>query len=190
VANNPGQGRKPKPTHLKLLEGERNKDRINFDEPKFKPKAPKCPSWLSKEARREWRRLAPDLERLGLLTDADLAMFASYCSAVGKLAWAEREIKKARTYELKQFKEKGVKESEFPTKAGIILGGETYEVVKKDGTKHKNRKAYSTTPYIWIYNKCLEQIRSFGAEFGLSPSSRTRIKVSDLDDDDEDLLTR
>ena len=90
MKNNPGQGRKPKPTHLKLLEGEVNKKRINFNEPKPRPKAPKCPSWLSREAKKEWRRLAPELERLNLLTKNDLAMFASYCAAFGKLAWAER----------------------------------------------------------------------------------------------------
>ena len=95
MANRLGQGRKPKPTVLKLLHGERNKDRINVNEPKPTPKAPKCPTWMSKEGRKEWRRLAPELERLGLLTKADLAMFAAYCSAFGKLAWAEREIKKA-----------------------------------------------------------------------------------------------
>jgi P27 family predicted phage terminase small subunit len=177
MPNNPGQGRKPKPTHLKLLEGEVNKHRINFDEPKPTPEAPKCPVWLSKEGRKEWKRLAPEMERLGLLTKADFAMFAAYCSAVGKLAWAEREIKKRRNYELKKIKTQNLKESEVPTTGGMVDQAET-------------KKGYTTLPAVWIYNKSLEQIRSFGSEFGLSPSSRTRIKTSDLDDGDDDLLTR
>lgn len=177
MGNKPGQGRKPKPTHLKLLEGEVNKKRINYDEPKPRPEAPKCPTWLSAEARREWRRLAPELERLGLLTKNDFAMFASYCSAVGKLAFAEREIKKARNAELKSIKAAGKKESETPTSGGMIGGG-------------KNNKNYYTLPYVWIYNKSLEQIRSFGAEFGLSPSGRTRLKAADFDDDNDDDLTK
>jgi len=176
MGNNPGQGRKPKPTHLKLLEGEVNKQRINFDEPKPYPKAPKCPAWLSTEASREWKRLAPQLERLGVLTENDMAMFAAYCSAVGKLAWAEREIKKARKAELKMIKAKGQKEKDVPTSGGMIGGSKS--------------KAYFTLPYVWIYNKSLEQIRSFGSEFGLSPSARTRIKVSDIDDTEDDLFTR
>ena len=176
MPNNPGQGRKPKPTHLKLLEGEPNRNRINFDEPKFKPKAPKCPSWLSPEAKREWRRLAPELERLGLLTGADMAMFASYCSAVGKLEWAEKEIKKMRRLELRAVKAKGLKPGEHPMMGGMISKGE-------------GKGKFNTLPYVWIYNKCLEQLRSFGSEFGLSPSSRTRIKVEDLEDDDYLLTT-
>jgi hypothetical protein len=30
-----------------------------------------CPNWLDKEARPEWRRLGPELERIGLLTGVD-----------------------------------------------------------------------------------------------------------------------
>ena len=175
MPNKPGQGRKSKPTHLKLLEGVANKKRINFDEPKFAPKAPSCPQWLSSEARREWKRLAPQLEKVGILTEVDMVIFAGYCSAVGKLAWAEREIKKIRMAELKKLKEAGLKEKDTPTMGGMISGGKG--------------KGYYTLPYVWIYNKSLEQIRSFGSEFGLSPSSRTRIKVSDLDDGDDDLFT-
>ena len=185
MPNNPGQGRKPKPTHLKLLEGEPNKNRINFDEPKFKPKAPKCPSWLSTEARKEWNRLSPELERLGLLTGADMAMFASYCSAVGKLEWAEKEIKKMRRLEARAVKSKGIKSSDHPMMGGMIAG---VKILDKDGKAISTGK-YNTLPYVWIYNKCLEQLRSFGAEFGLSPSSRTRIKVEDTEDDDYLLTT-
>ena len=186
MPNNPGQGRKPKPTVLKLLHGERNKNRINLNEPKPTPKAPKCPSWLSVEARREWKRLAPELERLGLLTKADLAMFASYCSAFGKLIWAERQIKKIRRHELKMIREAGKKRSEVPTHGGLISGGEL--VKDKDGKER--RTGYKTRPYVWVYNKSLEQIRSFGAEFGLSPSTRTRIRTADLEDADDDLFTK
>lgn len=175
MPNQKGQGRKPKPRHLKLLEGEPNKSRINENEPQFYPKAPDPPSFLSAEARKEWRRLAPQLEKLGILTEADLAMFTGYCAAFGKLAWAEREIKKIRRQELKAIKDAGGKESLTPTMGGMITGGKG--------------KTYSTLPYVWIFNKSLEQIRSFGSEFGLSPSSRTKIKVPDNDDPHEDLFT-
>jgi P27 family predicted phage terminase small subunit len=185
MPNNPGQGRKPKPTHLKLLDGEPNKNRINFDEPKFKPKAPKCPTWLTLEAKREWHRLSPELERLGLLTAADMAMFAAYCSAVGKLEWAEKEMKKMRRLEKRKVKQEGIREIDHPMMGGMISGQKKFN---KDGKAVSTGK-YNTLPYVWIYNKCLEQLRSFGAEFGLSPSSRTRIKVDDLEDDDYLLTT-
>jgi P27 family predicted phage terminase small subunit len=39
------------------------------------------PAWLHKLAKEEWRRLAPELARLGRLTVADSTAFAGYCSA-------------------------------------------------------------------------------------------------------------
>ena len=59
------RGRKPLPTALKLLEGDRGKGRrpLNQSEP-IPPKATiRCPSWLLPEAKKEWKRLAPALKR-------------------------------------------------------------------------------------------------------------------------------
>ena len=47
-------GRKPKPTSLKVLEGNPGKRQLNPNEPKPDASVPKCPAWLSKEAKREW----------------------------------------------------------------------------------------------------------------------------------------
>ncbi|MGR9434782.1 phage terminase small subunit P27 family [Rhizobium leguminosarum] len=54
---------------------------------------PKTPSYLNKEAKAEWRRVAPilALERK-VLTDADLATLETYCVHYGALRMAEREI--------------------------------------------------------------------------------------------------
>ena len=69
-------GRKPKPTSLKVLEGNPGKRQLNPNEPKPDASIPKCPAWLSKEAKREWKRLVPFLEQAGLLTQVDRAAFA------------------------------------------------------------------------------------------------------------------
>lgn len=37
------------------------------------------PSWLDATAKAEWRRLEPELSRLGLLTVLDVTKFAAYC---------------------------------------------------------------------------------------------------------------
>ena len=71
------RGPAPEPTSLRLLKGKRP---LNRNEPKPRPIAPSCPRWLDPEARKEWRRLAPELERLGLLTVLDRAVFAIYCT--------------------------------------------------------------------------------------------------------------
>ena len=84
-------GRPPKPTVIKILEGNPGKRPINKNEPKPKPIAPKCPSWLKKDkvAHAEWKRVVPKLEKLGLLTEVDGAALEGYCKAYSR--WVEAE---------------------------------------------------------------------------------------------------
>lgn len=83
------RGRKPKPTALKILEGNPGKRPINENEP-IPPKGTvKCPTWLEPEAKKEWKRLAPSLEAMGVLTQVDLTAFAGYCQAYAR--WREAE---------------------------------------------------------------------------------------------------
>ena len=83
------RGRKPKPTALKVLEGNPGKRPLNELEPKPKKQAPSCPSWLEPEAKKEWRRMAKTLESIGILTEIDKAAFAGYCQAYAR--WKEAE---------------------------------------------------------------------------------------------------
>ena len=89
------RGRKPKPTALKLIEGNPGKRPINGHEPKPSAARPTCPSHLSPTAKAEWKRLAGELHRIGLLTQADRTALAAYCQAYGK--WVEAEKKLAGT---------------------------------------------------------------------------------------------
>ena len=83
------RGRKPKPTALKVLKGNPGKRPLNDREP-VPPKATlKCPAWLLPEAKKEWKRLAPALEAMGVLTMADLTAFEGYCQAYAR--WKEAE---------------------------------------------------------------------------------------------------
>jgi P27 family predicted phage terminase small subunit len=83
-----------RPTAIKILEGEPNKDRINFNEPQPETKTT-APKFLNKYGRNEWKRLYPEYERLGLVTKADRALFATYCQVWGRLQEAEEEYKKS-----------------------------------------------------------------------------------------------
>lgn len=76
-------GPKPKPPKLLLLNGRSDgKDsggRTVPAPPPFKRAAPRPPTWLSREAKAEWRRVAPGLERLDLVKPEDRAALAAYC---------------------------------------------------------------------------------------------------------------
>ena len=61
----------PKPTALKVLEGNPGKRPLNDHEP-IPPKGElKCPSWLLPEAKKEWKRLASSLEAMGVPVTAE-----------------------------------------------------------------------------------------------------------------------
>ena len=118
-----GRGRKPKPTALKKLEGNPGKRPLNELEPVPPTVALRCPNYLLPEARKEWKRLAPILMGMGLLTAADAVPFAGYCQAYARWREAQDEI----------------------TRHGSIY---------KDGEGR------------------MREIKSFAAEFGLTPSTR------------------
>lgn len=135
-------GRKPKPTHLKLMEGNPGKRRLNENEPKPRPIRPDCPEWLLDEAKAEWDRVVPELERMGLLTIVDRAALAAYCQAWARMVEAEAKIEQY----------------------GSIL-------------KVKGSDYIQVSPYETLRRQNAQLIRSFCTEFGLTPSSRSRISL-------------
>lgn len=141
------RGRKPTPPALRVLTGNPG-HRPPRQTPKPQPKAPECPPWLNAEAKREWNRLAPDLERLGLLTVLDGDMFAVYCLYVAEFHLA------------------------------------CSKVAELGFTQTSKRGGLTTSPWVRIMHTAADMVRSFGSEFGLSPTSRTRISIKPLVDDD------
>ena len=89
------RGRKPKPTAVKLMDGNPGKRRINGAEPKPPGSLPDCPPHLSEVARDEWHRIAGSLNKIGLLTQVDRTTMAAYCQCYGR--WVEAEQKLTET---------------------------------------------------------------------------------------------
>ncbi len=88
------RGRKPKPTSLKVIEGNPGKQRLNKEELAPPRDNIKCPSWLLPEAKKEWKRMADAMEAIGILTNVDVAAFAGYCQAYARWREAEEFITK------------------------------------------------------------------------------------------------
>jgi P27 family predicted phage terminase small subunit len=151
------RGRKPKPVELKIIEGNPGKRPLNLDAPAPKQAVPACPSFLSPEGKKEWRRVSKELLSVGLLTIVDRAALAGYCQAYSR--WKEAE-------------------------EAIQEHGLTYEYTNKNGSTNVVAR-----PEVSIARECLMLIKAFCAEFGLTPSSRSRLTVPKNEKDEfEDFL--
>jgi P27 family predicted phage terminase small subunit len=86
------RGRKPKPTHLKVLDGNPGRRPLNIREPKPERSMPTCPAHLCPSGKAEWKRLARHLYDIGIVTMLDRAVMAGYCQAYGRWVEAERKL--------------------------------------------------------------------------------------------------
>lgn len=102
---------------------------------------PNAPRYLNRHGQAEWRRIGPELIRLGLLTVADVAAFAAYCSAFGRWVQAETALK-----------------------------GADLIVYTDKGNPIQN-------PMLSIANRSRADMIKAAAEFGLTPSARSRVAV-------------
>lgn len=143
------QGRKPKPTAVKLLEGNPGKRALNHAEPKPRVVMPRPPEHLSDDEKAKWKLTVKELFPLGLITTIDKDALAMYC--VIYVRWLKAE---------KMVREKG---EIIKTAAGNII----------------------QNPYLSIANRALDQLNKLGAEFGMTPSSRSRVKADVLNPDQE-----
>lgn len=94
------RGRKRKPTHLKLMEGNRGKRPLNPHEPKPKRVIPSPPAHLTPEALVHWGRFSVILDRMGVLTEADGAALEQVCLLYQELIDLRAAVaKEGRTYQ-------------------------------------------------------------------------------------------
>src|ERR1700734_2659283 len=87
-------GRRPKPTQLKILEGNGGHRRIVGDDFQPEPGVPEMPKGLSRAARREFRFMSRVLLDRGLLTIVDGKALAAYCQAYAFAEVALRDIER------------------------------------------------------------------------------------------------
>lgn len=144
------KGRKPKPTALKLLHGSQ-KCRINPREPKPVGAIGAPPDWLDDVSKEYWLATVAALGKAW--TAAERGPFEMLCKSYSRWRQMECELEaKGSTYY-----PKGVKE--------IVIGGTT----KLVGEARKR-------PQVAIANMYYSQYCRMCAEFGITPSARTRIE--------------
>lgn len=83
-----------KPTALRVIEGNCGKRPLPKDEPQPSSDYTPCPIWLKGKARQEWKRIAPELRRMGLLTIVDRVALTAYCQTYARWLEAEEAVEK------------------------------------------------------------------------------------------------
>jgi len=164
------RGPKPQPPQLKLVNGNPGRRPIDLDAG-INPTVmiPKMPAHLSAEAKAEWKRLAPQLEELRLISELDMAMFAMYCQAYGRWVAAENRMRELN------------REAEERAKAAKASGE---EAPRGNARRYPGLVQLTPSEYeqqsVWlqIANKAMEQALRYAQEFGLSPSMRARVTAS------------
>lgn len=152
------RGPKTKPTQLKVLSGTARKHRLNANEPHPEVARPEAPDHLTPAARLEWERVIEQTVSLGIMTELDRGALAAYCQAYGRWVTAETALTR-------------MAEKDVVTEGLIIR--------TKAGNAIQN-------PLVGAANKAMADMVRYAAEFGLTPSARTRVAGVDPADGDED----
>ena len=161
------RGPKPLPANVHMLRGNASKKPIGAILDEFRPEVeiPDFPSWIWPEAKKEWKRLATELERYGLISKLDRAALVLYCQAWAKMVWAERALTRAM-----KLAEDARAEAE--SKGLEYMGG--------DGLMVKTANGNFTYSHHWVVGKhAASEVKRYLDLFGLSPSARSRVTVSD-----------
>jgi P27 family predicted phage terminase small subunit len=136
-------GRKPLPTHLKLVKGTARPHRLNKAEPKPTVAVPEPPGHLDERARAKFATMAAMLARHGVMTELDAGALSRYAVVWCRWIDAEAEIKRR----------------------GPVVKTEGGNIIQN--------------PFLAVANKCLLQMAQLESEFGLTPSSRSRIRMAE-----------
>ena len=146
----------PKPGELKLLEGGRGHRPIDLTS-MFRPEVglPSIPKHLTREARKAWKRLTPELIRYNLLSRVDADALAGLCQTVGRIEVLETSLKKRQDLLIEQGGDPADAFSD-KTPNGMRVQAVTYQVLNRE----------------------MEKLRHLLAEFGLTPAQRARVTTA------------
>lgn len=90
------RGPAPEPTRVREIKGNPGKRRMQTGEPRPSgERMPSAPRWMSLEAKREWRKIAPRLFACGLLTEVDGLGLAMLCESFAQYVEAKRLVEEA-----------------------------------------------------------------------------------------------
>jgi len=149
---------RPKPTALKVIEGNPGKRPLSAEEPKPAPLVPAFCDQVDDDARQIAEELSQKLNRLNLLTEVDGDTFIAMCQTISRLRqiWQELNSKNQSLIMLKH-------------------------TVDGAGNEHVEAKA---NPLTVMERQYMQLLRIQAADFGLSPRGRAGLVVGKDDGQD------
>ncbi len=178
------RGPKPAPASVHLLRGNPSKKPLAQLLGEFKPEIeiPDAPAWLWPGAKKEWKRLTPELEKYGLVSKLDRGQLVRCCMAWAKYEWAEQMLRREMKLAAER-RERFEADEEARRAARAGVEGPAYQVQAWTGG---DGFMVPTPSGAFVYSPYWVAARHAGAEydklcgiFGLSPSSRSRVQTSD-----------
>lgn len=126
------RGPAAKPRELKLLEGNRGHQALNLDAT-FRPEVglPTVPKDLSADARKVWKRLAPELVRYNLMSVVYGDTFEDLCETVAHVKLLRRSLK-GRMALLRDEKKDPAEAFEVKTPNGMPVQHPLYQTLKSE----------------------------------------------------------
>jgi P27 family predicted phage terminase small subunit len=156
------RGPLPKPTALKLIQGNPGKRSLNLaDGVNPRVEIPSPPKHLGSAGRKEWRRITPLLEDLGLISGLDVAALALYCQSYGRLVELEMAFNGKVALQVDQGS--SLYDAVLHTSIGITPSGYQQQSV-----------------IVLLIRSHREEVNRYLAHFGLSPAARARVTPSNF----------
>lgn len=149
------RGPAPLPANVHRLGGNASKlsaarllDGVNPD-----VEIPDFPTKLSADAKKEWLRITPHLEKLGLISQLDRSVLTLYCQEWARWLWAEREIGRLNKLDT------------IDGDAGLVLD-------TPSGYKQMS-------VLLSISHRASEKFMKAGARFAMTPADRVGMQASE-----------
>jgi P27 family predicted phage terminase small subunit len=144
----------PIPTRLKILRGNPGCRPLNPREPKSDKPLPKAPEYLTPPQRKAWQKFAAALRASKIACSLDATALELLCSAYAGYLDAAGRVAQAGAVWIAKTKAKD--DSEFP--------------------------AFAYSPYYNVMNREWKKVAEMLREFGMTPSSRTKVTEIDVGD--------
>jgi len=154
-----GRGRKAKPQKvIDLMGGRAHSHRAPRNEVHPPSNIPTCPAHLDTKAQNEWKRVAPLLDSVGIITELDRSTLAAYCEAYSR--WVNAIVK------VRDMGDVYAKGREF----GVI---NKKKVILKVGVLTLN-------PYVRIAKEAEDCMRKNASLLAMNPASRASLSIANI----------